>query len=74
MTEMKGCPLRAASEATLPPLGELEIQEGGEKTRHRWKTGGENGGKIKNGEKPEKKIRQEERREREGKTTASVMH
>lgn len=29
VTEMKGCPLQAASEATLPPLGELEIQEGG---------------------------------------------
>ena len=36
---MKGCPLLAASEATLPPLGALE----------RWRDGGREGGRRQEG-------------------------
>lgn len=46
VTETKGCPPPAASEATLPPLGALERwregeRERGKKTEYRWERDGE---------------------------------
>lgn len=71
VTEMKGCPRPAASEATLPPLGALERWEGKrerQETGYRWERdeeGDRRGKKLDGGKKRRESGSREGGRERE---------